>query len=75
MNDTEQPVFVDGSAENCPDCGGHLQYQNQCSIVCLGCGADFEHWKMSGTHRLYTADPGESDPEVVATAPTGGDQR
>ena len=74
-SETEQSVFENGSAENCPDCGGQLQYQNQCSIVCLGCGRDFEHWKISDTHKLYTADPGSSVTEIVATAPTGGDQR
>lgn len=65
----ENEVFRDGSAENCPDCGGDMQYQNPVAVLCLECGTEFEHFHTTTEHRLFTVTDDESELEIVATAP------
>lgn len=62
-------VFVDGSAENCPDCGGKLQYQTKAAVICLDCDEEFGHYYSVSANgkrkdRLYRA----PENEVVARA-------
>lgn len=37
-------VFEDGTAENCPDCDGDLQYQQPGTVLCLDCDEIFGHY-------------------------------
>lgn len=68
-------VFVDGQAETCPECEGPLSYQNQLTVVCSDCGAQFEHYysnsRAGRVDQLVTAEHGGVI-EVAAEAERGG---
>ena len=51
--------------DECPECGGDLQYQTRADAMCLDCGDVFTHEIRADRHLLWDFDSGAMN-EVVA---------
>lgn len=56
------------SFEDCPDCGGELQYQTQSDAMCLTCREVFIHEIRGARHLLREFNHEDGVGEVVARA-------
>jgi len=59
---------VEHEFEECPTCGGDLQYQTQADAECLNCGDLFAHEIRTDRHLLWNFDSRGWMNEVVARA-------